>query len=90
MHSRTSEALAVTVDGCCLHTACCLFHAVTFKQCLAAVARWAFVTSPYPVILTLECHAGKEQQATMAANLQQVGARSPNYLPARSTSRSSQ
>eukprot|EP00775_Hariotina_reticulata_P008795 gene8795-8974_t len=49
-----------------------LTSSVTFKECLASVAQWAFVTSPYPVILTLESHASQEQQVTMAKTLQQA------------------
>jgi hypothetical protein len=45
---------------------------VLFKDAVKAISKHGFHTSPYPVILTIENHAGVEQQATMAADLYSV------------------
>jgi hypothetical protein len=45
---------------------------VLFKDAVKAISKHGFHTSPYPVILTIENHAGVEQQATMAADLHSV------------------
>lgn len=38
-----------------------LTTSVTFKECVKAVGKHAFSTSPYPVILTLENHVKHQQ-----------------------------
>lgn len=44
-----------------------------FLDAVKAIAKHGFHATPYPVILTIENHAGIEQQATMALDLHQVG-----------------
>lgn len=39
---------------------------VPFQEVISAIARYAFVTSPYPLILSLEVHADPPQQDVMA------------------------
>ncbi|PWY99583.1 hypothetical protein BCV70DRAFT_200517 [Testicularia cyperi] len=39
---------------------------VPFQDVISAIARYAFVTSPYPLILSLEVHADPPQQTVMA------------------------
>uniref|UniRef100_V5EK76 Phosphoinositide phospholipase C n=1 Tax=Kalmanozyma brasiliensis (strain GHG001) TaxID=1365824 RepID=V5EK76_KALBG len=39
---------------------------VPFQDVISAIARYAFVTSPYPLILSLEVHADPPQQEAMA------------------------
>ncbi|KAJ9479472.1 1-phosphatidylinositol 4,5-bisphosphate phosphodiesterase 1 [Pseudozyma hubeiensis] len=39
---------------------------VPFQDVISAIARYAFVTSPYPLILSLEVHADPPQQDVMA------------------------
>lgn len=39
---------------------------VPFQDVISAIARYAFVTSPYPLILSLEVHADPPQQEVMA------------------------
>ncbi|KXZ52101.1 hypothetical protein GPECTOR_10g1124 [Gonium pectorale] len=45
---------------------------VDFKDCVAAIRDSAFVSSPYPVIITMENHANPDNQAKMAAILRDV------------------
>ncbi|EFJ53227.1 hypothetical protein VOLCADRAFT_86296 [Volvox carteri f. nagariensis] len=45
---------------------------VSFKECIEAIGRAAFVASPYPVIITMENHANKENQAEMASILRRT------------------
>lgn len=40
-------------------------HAVRFEDVIIAVAETAFITSPYPVSLSLENHCSLRQQARM-------------------------
>ncbi|WIA29708.1 hypothetical protein OEZ86_012188 [Tetradesmus obliquus] len=49
-----------------------LTSTVLFKDAVRAIAKHGFHASPYPVILTIENHAGTEQQAAMAADLHDV------------------
>ena len=39
---------------------------INFREVVMAIARNAFVTSPYPVILSIENHCGIQQQQKMA------------------------
>ncbi|RKO99368.1 hypothetical protein CXG81DRAFT_27874 [Caulochytrium protostelioides] len=39
---------------------------ISFTETIEAIARYAFVASPYPVILSLELHCSEEQQTRMA------------------------
>ncbi|CBQ73382.1 related to PLC1-1-phosphatidylinositol-4,5-bisphosphate phosphodiesterase [Sporisorium reilianum SRZ2] len=39
---------------------------VPFQEVISAIARYAFVTSPYPLVLSLEVHADPPQQDVMA------------------------
>ncbi|KXZ48189.1 hypothetical protein GPECTOR_30g285 [Gonium pectorale] len=49
-----------------------LTSAVDFEECVAAIRDSAFVSSPYPVIITMENHANPDNQAKMAAILRRV------------------
>jgi len=40
-----------------------------FSDVIAAIGKYAFLASPYPVILSLEVHCSLEQQVTMAEHL---------------------
>ncbi|KAI9812865.1 MAG: Phospholipase C [Pycnora praestabilis] len=39
---------------------------VLFSDCISVVAKYAFVASPYPLIISLEVHCNAEQQVAMA------------------------
>ncbi|XP_055967960.1 1-phosphatidylinositol 4,5-bisphosphate phosphodiesterase delta-4 [Sorex fumeus] len=45
---------------------------ILFKDVLASVAQYAFQTSEYPVILSLENHCGWEQQVVLANHLMEI------------------
>lgn len=45
---------------------------VPFQDVISAIARYAFVTSPYPLILSLEVHADPPQQEVMAKILKET------------------
>ncbi len=45
---------------------------VSFRDVIATVAKYAFVTSPYPLIISLEVHCNKEQQLMMVYCLRDV------------------
>ncbi|XP_063568471.1 1-phosphatidylinositol 4,5-bisphosphate phosphodiesterase delta-4 isoform X6 [Pongo abelii] len=45
---------------------------ILFKDVVATVAQYAFQTSDYPVILSLETHCSWEQQQTMARHLTEI------------------
>ncbi|XP_032134099.1 1-phosphatidylinositol 4,5-bisphosphate phosphodiesterase delta-4 isoform X1 [Sapajus apella] len=45
---------------------------ILFKDVVATVAQYAFQTSDYPVILSLETHCSWEQQQTMAQHLTEI------------------
>lgn len=45
---------------------------VPFQDVISAIARYAFVTSPYPLILSLEVHADPAQQEVMARILRET------------------
>ncbi|KAF1983949.1 PLC-like phosphodiesterase [Aulographum hederae CBS 113979] len=42
-----------------------LTTAVLFADCISVIARYAFLASEYPLIISLEVHCNAEQQATM-------------------------
>ena len=46
---------------------------IQFKSVVEAINRSAFVTSPYPVILSIENHCSLQQQARMAHIFQVFG-----------------
>jgi phosphatidylinositol phospholipase C eta len=45
--------------------------AVSFRECVKAVAEFAFESSEFPVVLTLEIHCGHEQQKVQASILRE-------------------
>ncbi|KAG2445371.1 hypothetical protein HYH02_008836 [Chlamydomonas schloesseri] len=49
-----------------------LTKAISFKECIEAIAEYAFKSSPYPVIITMENHANTENQGKMAEILRVV------------------
>lgn len=49
-----------------------LIGAISLKNALASIAKYAFETNPYPVILTLENHVGHAQQKVMADIFEEV------------------
>jgi len=55
---------------------------ITFKSSCKAISQTAFVTSPFPVILSLEMHCSKPQQAKIAQYMQEAfGEDNLYYLP---------
>ncbi|ETN73251.1 Phosphatidylinositol-specific phospholipase C, X domain protein [Necator americanus] len=49
-----------------------LIDPITLRNALEAIKRYAFETSPYPVILTIENHVGLVQQRVMASVFEEV------------------
>ncbi|KAI0987345.1 hypothetical protein GJ496_009559 [Pomphorhynchus laevis] len=49
----------------------CLVKPVAFEEVIDAIAETAFVTSPYPIILSLENHCSAENNEKMAAYMKQ-------------------
>uniref|UniRef100_A0A673ILT3 Phosphoinositide phospholipase C n=1 Tax=Sinocyclocheilus rhinocerous TaxID=307959 RepID=A0A673ILT3_9TELE len=45
---------------------------VLFKEVIETIAQYAFKTSPYPLILSVENHCSVEQQAVMAQHLRSI------------------
>ncbi|KAI7803562.1 1-phosphatidylinositol 4,5-bisphosphate phosphodiesterase delta-3-A [Triplophysa rosa] len=45
---------------------------VLFKEVIETIAQYAFKTSPYPLILSIENHCSVEQQVVMAKHLQSI------------------
>lgn len=45
---------------------------VQFKEVIETIAQYAFKTSPYPLILSVENHCSVEQQVVMAKHLQSI------------------
>ncbi|KAI8853813.1 PLC-like phosphodiesterase [Chytridium lagenaria] len=45
---------------------------ILFRDAIEAISRYAFVTSPYPLILSLELHCTIEQQNVMVAIMQEL------------------
>ncbi|KAI9705079.1 MAG: Phospholipase C [Candelina mexicana] len=45
---------------------------VLFSDCIAVIGKYAFVSSPYPLIISLEVHCNAEQQVIMADILKTV------------------
>ncbi|XP_019728335.1 1-phosphatidylinositol 4,5-bisphosphate phosphodiesterase delta-4 isoform X1 [Hippocampus comes] len=65
---------------------------ILFKDIIATLKEYAFVTSDFPVILSLENHCGVEQQTVMAGHLSKIlgdtllrnildGRTNPQFLP---------
>jgi phosphatidylinositol phospholipase C delta len=49
-----------------------LITPITLRDALRAINRYAFISSPYPVILTIEIHVSVPQQAVMASTLKDI------------------
>ncbi len=45
---------------------------VLFSDCIAVIGKYAFVSSPYPLIISLEVHCNAEQQVVMADIMKNV------------------
>eukprot|EP00842_Homolaphlyctis_polyrhiza_P006295 jgi/Hompol1/6667/HPOL_005050-RA len=45
---------------------------IMFKDAILAIAKYAFVASPYPLILSLEMHCCAEQQTVIAATIREA------------------
>ncbi len=45
---------------------------VSLREACKAIAKYAFVTSPYPVIISAEVHCGLTQQAMIASIMMDV------------------
>ena len=45
---------------------------ILFSDVIKTCKKWAFVTSQFPVILSIENHASKKQQITMAHYLKEI------------------
>ena len=60
---------------------------IKFRDVIATINRFAFVASPYPVILSLENHTSLPQQATMVTIMKEIfGAKLTNAAMAESSS----
>jgi phosphatidylinositol phospholipase C, delta len=55
-----------------------IYHGLTLtskisaREALVAIAKYAFVASPYPVILSLEVHCDTAQQTRLAAIVREI------------------
>ncbi|KAF1619651.1 UNVERIFIED_CONTAM: 1-phosphatidylinositol 4,5-bisphosphate phosphodiesterase delta-4, partial [Eudyptes robustus] len=49
-----------------------LIAAISLRNAVKCIAQYAFETNPYPVILTLENHAGHAQQKVMADIFEEI------------------
>ncbi|KZF19741.1 PLC-like phosphodiesterase [Xylona heveae TC161] len=45
---------------------------VLFSDCISVIGKYAFVSSPYPLIISLEVHCNPEQQLVMAETMKSI------------------
>jgi len=83
-----TDRLSSNTDGHCSF-ACleyqlnCSGSRIKFQDVISVIAKFAFIVTPYPLILSMEIHCGTEQQEKMAEIFRDVlgGALLLEHLP---------